>query len=335
MNKFLFICKASTSIGLGHLMRSKALALNFKSLGVSFDFFIIGTKNLHNLISTEITNCIFLDQEQDLIFAITDYKYECVILDLLHLESETFKSLKKKFGKVVSISPIFNFNSEVSAVFSRTKYTTNYESVEKNFIGGLKYTIINENIIKQNKNTYIKNLNKKTINIGVAMGGGDAANRTLAIINQLKLVKAKCTIWAMLGEGYKHSLDEIIEAIESDSQHEIILAKNNRSMWQLLGNCSFIITTSGITSYEAVYVGIPSITFYENENQYFLIKELLENDITINGGIFKDNSINKLSRIIDNLLKDKQKLITMHLNTKKRIGSNAGNLILEYIKNLK
>ena len=106
-------------------------------------------------------------------------------------------------------------------------------------------------------------------------------------------------------------------------------------MWQLLGNCSFIITTSGITSYEAVYVGIPSITFYENENQYFLIKELLENDITINGGIFKDNSINKLSRIIDDLLKDKQKLITMHLNTKKRIGSNAGNLILEYIKNLK
>ena len=96
------------------------------------------------------------------------------------------------------------------------------------------------------------------------MGGGDAANRTLAIINQLKLVKAKCTIWAMLGEGYKHSLDEIIEAIESDSQHEIILAKNNRSMWQLLGNCSFIITTSGIKSYEDVYVGIPSIKFYEN-----------------------------------------------------------------------
>ena len=116
-------------------------------------------------------------------------------------------------------------------------------------------------------------------------------------------------------------LDEIIESIESDSQHEIILAKNNRSMWQLLGNCSFIITTSGITSYESVYVGIPSITFYENENQYFLIKELLENDITINGGIFKDNSINKLSRILSKakILIYKTKIHLMEIKMRKAL----------------
>lgn len=316
-------------------MRSKALALNFKSLGLSLDFIIIGAKSLHNLIDSEISNCIFIDDEYGIKDCDLENKYECIILDLLHLELKTFEKLQSRFNKIVSISPIFNFNAEVSAVFSRTKYTTNIETLGNKFIGGLQYTIINKNIAKQNKTTFVKNLNKQTINIGIAMGGGDAANRTLAIINELRHVKAKCTIWAMLGEGYKHSLDKIIEAIESDSQHEVILAKNNRSMWQLLGNCSFIITTSGITSYEAVYAGIPTITFYENENQYFLIKELIEKNVTINGGIFKDNSVLKLSNIIDSLLKDKNRLLNMHLSSKKIIGAKAGLLILKEIKKLK
>lgn len=332
MNNFLFICKASYTIGLGHLMRSKALALNFMSEGVEITFLVIGPNSLHNLIDLEISKCIFFKTEDEIINHLDNRAYKTIILDLLSLENITFQKIKSNSKNVISISPIFNFNSQVNAIFSRTKYSTDNNHKAENFIGGLEYTIINSKIAKQNKNIFIKNLNQESINIGIAMGGGDAANRTLSIIKELKNVKANCVIWAMLGEGYKHSLDDIIEAIEADSKHEVILAKNNRSMWQLLGNCSFVITTSGITSYEAVYVGIPTITFYENENQYFLIKELLEKNLAINGGIFKNNSVQKLSKIIDGLLKDRNILLKMHLASKNLISKKAGNRIFKKIE---
>lgn len=310
-------------------MRSKALASSFISANVAVDFIVIGPCGLRGLVEAEITACYFGETEEIVITHLVKNKYKSVVLDLLELEENTFQEIKNRSKKVFSISPIFNYNLQVDAVFSRTKYPIERKTVPKNFIGGFEYTILSGKISRQRKNIFAKNLQKESIHIGIAMGGGDAPNRTLAIINELRNVESKCVIWAMLGEGYKHSLDAIIEAIEADSDHEVILAKNNRSMWQLLSNCSVLITTSGITSYEAVYVGIPTITFYENENQYFLIKELIEKKLAINGGIFKNNSVKKLSGIIDRLLKNRIILLDMHLASKKLIGKKAGNRILK------
>ena len=36
-----------------------------------------------------------------------------------------------------------------------------------------------------------------------------------------------------------------------------ILAKTNRSMWRVLGNCSLAILAGGVTSYEAAFAGCP------------------------------------------------------------------------------
>ena len=142
----------------------------------------------------------------------------------------------------------------------------------------------------------------------------------------------------MLGEGYRHSYDDLINEIKRDSSHEIILAKTNKSMWQILHNCVLSIVPGGITSYEAAYAGLPTITMLENEEQLYLIQELLERNTSIYIGKMSHDNMIKLNDVITELHNNRYQLLQMHLNTKKIIdGKGAGRIYkvcVDYIKQL-
>lgn len=332
MIDFRIVCKASTHIGLGHLMRSKAFAQSIHHFCPEkrVELIVIGELKLKVLINSIPVQSRFISSEADLMeLKLSD----CTIcfFDMLEISEEYFVKLKELSAISCAISPIFNHHRDVDFIFSRTQYYNGEVPDPSKFHGGLRYTIINPDNKQISSEYYFKNLNPKNFPIGVTMGGGDAPNRTLSIIEQLKNVKTKCTFWIMLGEGYRHSLDKIILAAESDQNHEIILAKNNQSIWKLLRNCSLVVTTSGISSYEAVYARIPTITFYENPHQYFLIKELIDKGVALNGGVFNEENQSKLPALIDNLLDNTEALINMHNCTKGLIDNKAAKRILSVI----
>src|SRR5690606_13803362 len=98
----------------------------------------------------------------------------------------------------------------------------------------LDYAIIQENCKNIRTSAYEDNLELQHFPIAISMGGGDAANKTLSVLRSLKKCPVPATFWVMLGEGYKHSFDKLVNEIISDSKHEIILARANKSMWQIL-----------------------------------------------------------------------------------------------------
>ena len=66
-------------------------------------------------------------------------------------------------------------------------------------------------------------------------------------------------------EGYNHSYQSLVDVINRNNRHEIILAKTNRSMWEILSNCNVAILAGGLMLVESIYAGLPSINIFEKE----------------------------------------------------------------------
>jgi spore coat polysaccharide biosynthesis predicted glycosyltransferase SpsG len=166
------------------------------------------------------------------------------------------------------------------------------------------------------------------------MGGGDATNKTLAVLTSLKKCKVPATFWVMIGEGYRYSFDKLVDEIRGDTFHEIILAKTNQSMWQILKNCVLGILPGGITTYEAVYAGLPTINFFESENQQFLIDELVMHNAVFNMGVYSEEKLTEVSTLIETLYYNKKKLLQMHVSTKSLIDGRGSLRIFQILLSL-
>jgi spore coat polysaccharide biosynthesis predicted glycosyltransferase SpsG len=329
--KFLFICKASTKHGLGHLSRSKSLAegIAYYCKDCLIDFRIVGEPYVKNLLSDFLIHYLLYNDEKDIKL---DKNYDIVIFDTLSIGSDLLSEVKSCSRLLVSISPIFDQMHHMHLLINRTRYhSEEIEGLPLTKIGGPEYTIIQSSCHKIKTNDYKAALQRKKLPVAISMGGADAANKTLKLISILKKLEIPLVFWVMLGEGYKHSYDELVREIVSGTPHEIILAKTNHSMWSVLENTALLLTTSGVTAYEAVYAGLPSIVFYEQQDRYFLVRELIEHQVVFNGGLFSNVGLSLNQKIIELTLQP-EILLKMHKIAKKFIRNNATKNILNAIK---
>ncbi|MCB0651973.1 MAG: hypothetical protein KDC85_11915 [Saprospiraceae bacterium] len=326
--RILFVCKASTSIGLGHLIRSRSLANQFLELNphLDIDFKVVGEALVSRLL-TQVTYPVdIVRQEEEVELKET---YELCFFDMMEGSDAFFKRLKNNALLTISLSPIFNQMAKVDILFNRTKYhNLQPEEMPGKIYAGLKYTIIQEDCKKIRTSIYEDNLDLDQFPVAISMGGGDAANKTLAFLRSLRNCKVPATFWVMLGEGYQHSYDDLIKVLKKDSDHEIILAKTNRSMWQILRNCILAILPGGITTYEAAYAGLPTINLLQDPSKQYLIQELIDHKVCVyKGDINEEESLALVNKSIENVYYERRELMEMHLNTKNLVGRNSAKLI--------
>lgn len=327
--KILFICKASTEIGLGHLIRARTLAAGLHRLGaVAIDFVLIGDTSLISLVNGYVQNKIALVDENELVLRNT---YDHAFVDMLEMNKAIMAKIREKSAKVVCLSPIFNRMEDVDILFSRTRYQPIMRPGPNEVFAGPEYAIIQSDCSKIGAGEYEKTLESGTFPIAISMGGGDAANKTLQLLRSLKNCKVDATFWVMLGEGYKHSYDDLIAEINSNKRHEIILARTNKSMWQVLRNCAIGIFSGGVTSYEAAFAGLPTINLIDSDEKYFLIRELVENNACWCLGTSFESSLDALNKHIEAVHGNHNVLMKMHIDSKQLISGKAAENILSVI----
>lgn len=324
-----FIVKASTKIGFGHLIRSRSLAHQFQRLALDthqINFYLIGDPGLDALLHNEDFSFEIFESEEAFIAQHQRLSLgDVVIFDLLSIEEQLFELTDKAHWRI-SISPIFSHLDQVDTVIHRSKYF-DQELRQAKLVNGLKYAIIQGGCRQIDAGSFKRNLSENRLSLAISMGGGDAANKTLQVIHRLNELEENFTIWAMLGEGYKHSYDDLIEA-SKQSHHEIILAKTNESMWRVLSLASLLILPGGVTSYEAAFAGLPTLNIVENERQESLIRELCDNQISLQINGIEDQ---KLLEYIKELNEDREALYKMHMHSKGLIDGLAGERIFEML----
>jgi len=324
--KILILCKASSKIGLGHLIRSKTLAYDLVKKSASIKMIVIGENVVDRLVQDIPFEVDVIPSEDKLILNDT---YDVIFYDMLNLSDSVFTKIKNQSKMDVSLSPIFDQMENMDLFFNRSKYFhLPYDNPPKTY-AGLEYSLISNHCIKIPTSIYEYNLEQNNFPIAISMGGGDAANKTLQVLESIKHCKVPATFWVMLGEGYSHSYSELINVIKKDTNHEIILAKANQSMWQVLKNCILAILPGGITTYEAAFAGLPTINLLEETNKKYLIQELTENGVSsmLNG--FDRETMVDLNNKIEYYFNNKKELMQMHINSKNLIDNKGGARIYD------
>ena len=321
----LFICKYGIKKGMGHLSRSKALAMAINEIYPEFviDFIAIGDGFANKLFEGIKINTTFIENESDLFL---NKLYDVVFIDMLEacFLMEKIRNIRCK----VCLSPFFNRFEDIDILFHRTKYLDSNEVYPQLVYAGLEYTIIPDSCHRVPTYRYESALDNEYFPIAISMGGGDAANKTLNCLCELKKCEVPATFWVMLGEGYTHSYDQLVEEIRNDTKHDIILVRSNINMWQIMQNCVLCIIPGGVTAYEAAYAGIPFIAIEQEERKRFLINELLDNQVCKISNSFID-----INDKIEYLYANRNKLLMMHFNSKGLIKGNFASLIINHCDN--
>lgn len=307
----MFVCRGSAADGLGHVIRTRTV-VEATTPTIAPEVVVIGDELPAGLLGDLELPWSIVPDETTLVERVAGRNYDAVVFDLIALSRGSFEELAR--GRVaVALSPIFDHLGAVDLSFSRTRYGVDGEQpAAPGAHHGLDYAIVRPECRRIHTGTYADHLDDDGVSIAISMGGADAPNRTLQVIDSLRPLSAAATFWVILGEGYAHSYRELVDRVRRDTRHEIILAKTNRSMWRILRNCSLAILAGGVTTYEAAYAGLPSINVLASENDAFLTRELVERGAAVDGGTFGDGALPRVLAEVERLVADPERLLGMH-----------------------
>ncbi|WP_270562934.1 cytidylyltransferase domain-containing protein [Clostridium beijerinckii] len=284
--KFLIKTEASQDKGLGHIKRMMALGqfLNEnKNNGVHY---AINNNEIAKKLLEE-KGCGFdynyAESEEELIKLTKEYKPDVIIIDVQKLDGNTnynFENMKKQTGvrKIILIDKYVEDDFIDLMIIQGIQSDEFEEKVKGNnkVIYGLDCVFIGEEFIKLKKEreNIKKNISTEEKEIVISFGGSDAKNLTVQTIKKLKNISIdfKVKFKIILGPYYDNMSELKKELINFNCKYEIV--KNPDNYAQQLVNADYGIIAYGVSFYEFLYMGIPTINFTVQDNDINIIRKL-------------------------------------------------------------
>jgi spore coat polysaccharide biosynthesis predicted glycosyltransferase SpsG len=327
--RLLFCCRGSAADGLGHVIRTRAVVDRLPG-DVEAELLVLGgDRHPVALLGGLAVPWSLAADDEALAERAAAFDPGIVVLDTERLDRDVFETVAD--GRVTaSLSPIFDQLADVDVAFSRTRYSADGSVPDApNRRHGLDYAIVRPDCHRIEPATFEQHLQESPIAVAITMGGADAPNRTLEVVDALRGMAAPATFWVLLGEGYAHSYNDLVEAVRRDERHEVILAKTRQSMWRILRNCSLAILAGGVTTYEAAYAGLPSINLLSAPDHAFLVRELVERGAA--ECITSQPQGEALRAAVDRLEADRPSLLRMHRASQGLVDGRGAERVLDEV----
>jgi len=289
---------ASLNIGIGHIMRTLGLASSAKDDGIKIYYLC------YSLPSTlqekiEKTATIFhlknIKNENEVIDLAKIYNPFAIVLDSYSLDKKYELALKNKTAStIVAYEDLDNKHNKHNKHNSDIVINPNIyaKSSKSNHLYGAQWAIIR----KEFKQKFHKNSNK--FEIAITLGGSDEKNSTEQIIKALKTWHIPFFANIILGDTnpHKHRISKIIKDSNSFKLH-----KSPKNFASLLATADIIISASGQTTLEILYLKKPSIAITIASNQERISKALDENRFALTLDASELNNKNKFLRKLNRL----------------------------------
>ncbi len=332
MQNVLFICRGSVEVGLGHLMRCRTVAEEMAGRA-DVEIGVIGDAAIAATVLGRIPHSVVADDAGILELCRTANP-EIVVFDLLDIDENVFRVIRADCT-TVCICPVFNLLQGVDLAFSRAASPVHVRLAQRGgppvIRTGYRYATIGRHCQPIPSSAYTQNVERSPLSVAISMGGADAPNKTLQILESIKNIPADMLFWVLLGEGYVHSYQRLVDCLKADGRHEIILARTAASMWRILDGCCVAILAGGITTYEAAYAGIPSIITLEDGRQQYLIQELVQAGAAMYAGAPLAASLPAMNDALSYLDANRDVLLNMHHRGKSLLDNQGARRIASEI----
>jgi spore coat polysaccharide biosynthesis predicted glycosyltransferase SpsG len=325
------LCRGSSREGLGHLLRARTFA-RYARRRHEVAIMAIVEPGLESVFEDMAGDVTFARSDAELAGHIGRTSPDAICFDTVWIDPDVFAVARARRCVTVSLSPVFDHMDQVDILFTRSKRYPMLPGVS--VFAGLQYAIFSEHCMVIGDAPYRANLSLQDLPIAVCMGGSDAANKTLRVIRALTAMPMRSTIWVLLGEGYAHSYNSLVEQVRGSTTHEVILAKTNRSMWRIMNQCAVAVLAGGLTTIESVYAGLPSINLFERQEHVdAMATDLFDAGVCLNGGLFSEESLLTLVTEMDALDRNRDRLWEMHTRSHGILDRHGSERVLREIEN--
>ncbi|MGJ0355531.1 hypothetical protein [Aliarcobacter cryaerophilus] len=282
--------KGNSQLGIGNLSRSYEL---IKYLSVTKDIIGIFECDENIFKRYDIDNIYRVDNLNESLELIAKYTSFIYISDLVSPHKELSSILKVNGAK-----KILHFNEVTSGFEPDILFVTdsfNYEFFDNRFevYRGFEYYIVGNEVIK-NRKKKLENI-ESIKNILICFGGADPAFFTEYFVE--KINDSKYNYKIVLGPAIPKNRKENILTIKKENIEYIDSPKN---MIELLLNSDLLITLGGMTTYEAMCLGVPASAVRWNYLEY-IVKSFGEKNMITDLGNIDEAYKNLLNLNLDNV----------------------------------
>lgn len=295
--KIVFITSGGLEMGMGHVYRSISLAEEIAKFGNKVDIHFLTKSN--DIVINKIKNSGFkvirpkdYEGELELLKKINP---NVVIIDRLNVQEYFVKAIRRSLDpKIVIFDNVSSANKYADVIvnaivgsnFRNRKFWDS--STNSLYFYGPRYLILKREFYKYKK----KKKTDKEKKILLIFGGSDPSNLTSKILNRIMMLKQDLDIEIILGPYFIY-FDELNKILEKNKakRERIKIYKDVKNVADKMHNVDLVITSPGLSMFEALYIGTPVIAICQN---------LLQKDTYSNFfPLINANEINNFSDFLD------------------------------------
>ncbi len=335
MKNNLFVrVDVSSSIGTGHFFRCLALSQNLKS-NFNEIIFLINKSSLKITKILEKNKFKFLYLSENLnndksiieFFTNTLKDYSThnnfILIDNYSIDFTMESHIRHLFQKIIVIDDLANRKHDCDLLIDQNYYE-NFENrydfiLSKNTVKllGPKYAIIRDEFKEIPKKQF--QTDSKIKNILISFGGVDPTNectKALKSIMSLQFEDVQITIIAGMFNQNFFKLNETYQNYKN-----IRIFQHVDNLGELMSNADIFIGAGGTTTWERLYLGLPSMITIISENQHESVEFLSKQNQIINLGLAKNVSLSTYKKAITEL--NSEDLIQLSERNKQLIDGNG------------
>lgn len=303
--KFCVIADGSESLGMGHIIRTLSLAKSLRDDGHAVSYISSEVAGL-KIVQAEGIDAV---NEKDIITAVRIEKPDVSIIDRYDVSAGFFQDIRVYCSKIAYIDDLNAFDYPVDILINGTASASQEEYCGQTHASilllGLSYNLVDKRFCLGKKREY----RQSPQNILLTMGGTDPAHATQKLLELLQQTSlwAAFTFHVVIGKNCFYQ-DELVKRYNSNKY--IRLHTNLDDLLPLMLECDFAISAGGITLYELIGSGTPSISVVSADNQLMQTEALSNNDLLPTFGLITEITVDHLNTIMRKIMADYGAYIT-------------------------
>ena len=266
-----FLTEGSSKIGMGHVYRSITYAKEMMEiLGVKAYFLTKSNENVVKTIENENFTVFKFKDDNEILDILEELNINLTIIDNLKFKESILSQIKNKLDiKVVMVDNLIPKNDEYADVVL-SLVRSNFENIDcynktinTRYYCGPKYLILRDEF-DSFKNKQV--LKPEIEDILLIFGGSDPSNHTSRVLEKLD---NNLRVNIVLGPEFKHFDD--LDRVNKIRNKNVTIHKEPENIAELMYNADLVITSPGLSMFEAAYVGSPVLAISQNDlqNHYY------------------------------------------------------------------